>query len=180
MLGDYTELTTYTIPMYVDGFRVENKTDKAIRVAWNQIEGIRGYKVERKLSTDSSYKVIAIVSGSNNLQFVDRNLTSGAKYNYRIRTYKNINGSTIYSAYKSITGSTFSQTDINNIKSEIIRLTNMERNKAGLKTLSVNSKGASGSAVRAKKQQLYLTILVQTEQNSIQHLFLLVTIWVKI
>lgn len=151
VLGDYTELTTYTIPMYVDGFRVENKTDKAIRVAWNQIEGISGYKVERKLSTDSSYKVIATVSGSNNLQFVDRNLTSGAKYNYRIRTYKNINGSTVYSAYKSITGSTFSQTDINNIKSEIIRLTNVERNKAGLKTLSVNSKGASGSAVRAKE-----------------------------
>ena len=151
VLGDYTELTTYTIPMYVDDFRVENKTDKAIRVAWNQIEGISGYKVERKLSTDSSYKVIATVSGSNNLQFVDRNLTSGAKYNYRIRTYKNINGSTVYSAYKSITGSTFSQTDINNIKSEIIRLTNVERNKAGLKTLSVNSKGASGSAVRAKE-----------------------------
>lgn len=64
MLGDYTELTTYTIPMYVDGFRVENKTDKAIRVAWNQIEGISGYKVERKLSTDSSYKVIATVSDS--------------------------------------------------------------------------------------------------------------------
>lgn len=60
MLGDYTELTTYTIPMYVDGFRVENKTDKAIRVAWNKIDGISGYKVERKL-TDSSYKVIATV-----------------------------------------------------------------------------------------------------------------------
>ena len=151
VLGDYTELTTYTIPMYVDGFRIENKTDKAIRVAWNQIEGISGYKVERKLSTDSSYKVIATVSGSNNLQFVDRNLTSGAKYNYRIRTYKSINGSTVYSTYKSVTGSTFSQTDISNIKSEIIRLTNVERNKAGLKTLSVNSKGASGSAVRAKE-----------------------------
>lgn len=151
VIGGYAELTTYTIPMHADGFRIENRTDKAIRVAWNQIENINGYRVERKLSTDSSYKVIATVSGSNNLEFVDRNLKSGTKYNYRIRTYKTINGSTVYSTYQNITGSTFSQTDINNIKSEIIRLTNVERNKAGLKTLSVNSKGASGSALRAKE-----------------------------
>lgn len=152
ILGECKDLLTYTIPMYADNFRVENKTDKAVRLAWNKVEGgIQGYKIERKLSTDSSYKLIATVSGADTVEYVDRNLKSGAKYNYRIRVYQSINNATVHSVYKNMTVSTFSQADLTAMKNEIVRLTNIERNKAGLKSLSANTATASGSAVRAKE-----------------------------
>lgn len=151
VVGDYKELTTYTIPMPANNLKVMNKTDKGVRLVWDEVSGAVGYKVERKLSSNSSYSVIATIKGSSNNIYVDRNLTSGAGYTYRIRAYKTINGATVYSQYKSVNVTTFSQTDLNNMKNEIIRLVNVERNKVGLKSLTVNTKTASGSTVRAKE-----------------------------
>lgn len=151
VVGGYKELTTYTIPMPANNLKVMNKTDKGVRLVWDEVSGAAGYKIERKLSSSSSYSVVATIKGSSNNIYVDRNLTSGAGYTYRIRAYKSINGATVYSQYKSVNVTTFSQTDLNNMKNEIIRLVNVERNKVGLKSLSVNTKNSSGSTVRAKE-----------------------------
>ena len=58
--------------------------DTSVKLTWNQVKGHGTYKyiVQRKLSTESSYKSVATVTTT---AYTDTNLKSSTTYNYRIQ-----------------------------------------------------------------------------------------------
>ncbi|MBV7505096.1 S8 family serine peptidase [Bacillus sp. sid0103] len=79
------------------------KADKAsstsIKVSWSKVSGASGYEVYRATSKSGSYtKVTTTTSGS----YTNSKLTKGKTYYYKVRAYRTVSGSKVYSSYSSV------------------------------------------------------------------------------
>ena len=60
-------------------------TSSSITVKWNEVSGIDGYKVYRKVEGEKKYTSIAKVKGTS---YTDKNVKKGVKYLYTVKAYK--------------------------------------------------------------------------------------------
>ncbi|MGM9975279.1 MAG: GH25 family lysozyme, partial [Clostridiaceae bacterium] len=56
-------------------------------LSWSKVTGAYGYKIYRKDPGNDSYSQIAKVIGAASTSFVDKGLTSGGEYTYKVRAY---------------------------------------------------------------------------------------------
>lgn len=61
---------------------------KAIKVTWNRPAGAKGYEVYRKMGT-GNFKKIATIKNAGTLNYVDKSVTAGKKYTYKVRAFAN-------------------------------------------------------------------------------------------
>ncbi len=81
------------------GVKAESTSSTAVTVSWTQVEGATGYDVFRSESQDATYVHLGSVSEPS------RNcpgLTTGQTYYFKVRAYKTVNGSKVYSAFSSV------------------------------------------------------------------------------
>ena len=57
-----------------------------IDLAWEDVAGEEGYKIERKLASSSTWSQIA-TTGANVVTYANSGLATGTSYNYRVRAY---------------------------------------------------------------------------------------------
>lgn len=70
----------------------------ANKLQWNAVSKATGYKVYRRISGKSTWKLIAT---TKNKSYVDKKATRGLKYEYRIRAYRVTYKNTVYSSYSA-------------------------------------------------------------------------------
>ncbi len=76
------------------------KGKKAIRISWTEPnENIDGYEVFRSLKRNSGYGTNPYFQTTNTKYVNTKNLKSGKTYYYRVRAYKMIDGTKIYSSW---------------------------------------------------------------------------------
>lgn len=73
----------------------------AIKVTWKKVDGASGYYVYRKTDGEKYFKQIAEVNGNKTFTSTDLSATTGVKYQYTVRAYRNRNGKPYAGLYDS-------------------------------------------------------------------------------
>lgn len=73
----------------------------AIKVTWKKVDGASGYYVYRKADGEKYFKQIAEVNGNRTFSSTDLSATTGVKYQYTVRAYRNRNGKPYAGLYDS-------------------------------------------------------------------------------
>lgn len=73
----------------------------AIKVTWEKVDGASGYYVYRKADGEKYFKQIAEVNGNKTFSSTDLSATTGVKYQYTVRAYRNRNGKPYAGSYDS-------------------------------------------------------------------------------
>lgn len=73
----------------------------AIKVTWEKVDGASGYYVYRKADGEKYFKQIAEVNGNKTFSSTDLSATTGVKYQYTVRAYRNRDGKPYAGSYDS-------------------------------------------------------------------------------
>lgn len=73
----------------------------AIKVTWKKVDGVSGYYVYRKADGEKYFKQIAEVNRNKTFTSTDLSATTGVKYQYTVRAYRNRNGKPYAGLYDS-------------------------------------------------------------------------------
>ena len=74
-----------------------------IKVSWNAVSGATGYQVFRATSATGSFTSLGTVTTTSK---VSSSLKAGTTYYYKVRAYKEVNGTKYYGAYSSVVSAT--------------------------------------------------------------------------
>ncbi|MCR5467984.1 MAG: fibronectin type III domain-containing protein [Lachnospiraceae bacterium] len=75
---------------------------KKATVKWKKVSSATGYLVYRSTSKNGSYKKVKTITKNSTLKYVNKKLTSGKTYYYKVRSYKTIDGKKYYSSYSKV------------------------------------------------------------------------------
>lgn len=76
------------------------KSGKSIKLTWNGVYGVTGYKVYRSDSKNGKYKCIGTVKNAK--EFKDATAKKGKTYYYKLRAYWKMDGHTYYGKYSAV------------------------------------------------------------------------------
>lgn len=82
----------------VTNFKVKAGTKKAT-LSWTKVSGANGYVIYRATSKNGTYKAIKTIKSGSTVSYVNKSLTKGKTYYYKIRAYRTVNGKKVYSSY---------------------------------------------------------------------------------
>lgn len=71
-----------------------------ITVKWSAVSKVTGYYVYRSATKNGTYKALKKASGKT-VQYADKGLKKGKRYYYKVRAYKTVDGTRIYSDYSA-------------------------------------------------------------------------------
>jgi len=74
-----------------------------VKVTWGKVSEASGYEIYRSTSKTGTFSKVSTLSGSANT-YLNGSLTTGRSYYYKIRAYRNNNGTRVYSSYSTIVG----------------------------------------------------------------------------
>ena len=80
------------------GFKCTARSTSAEKVTWNKVAGVTGYQVQISNNGGTSWANYYNTS-SNSYTF--KGLTAGGKYKFRVRAYKDVDGTRYYSGWSS-------------------------------------------------------------------------------
>ena len=85
------------------GVKATVSSSTSVTVSWNTVSGATGYEVWRSEKKDSGFsKTGAVTETSRKCP----GLTAGKTYYFKVRAYKEVNGTKIYSAYSTVVSAT--------------------------------------------------------------------------
>ena len=73
-------------------------TSEGVLFSYSKVPGTQGYAVYRRDAGQSNWQRIATQKSVNKLQYLDKTVEAGKKYYYTVKSYKTVNGKTVYSA----------------------------------------------------------------------------------
>lgn len=76
-------------------------TYSSVKLKWNKIAGVSGYRIYRYNSETDEYEKIAVLNGETKRSYTDTELDPSSAYKYRIKAYITQNGKTTYSKKSS-------------------------------------------------------------------------------
>lgn len=102
--SDYREtikkITVTVIPQKPSITRVDSSAGK-LTVNWNKATDAHGYVLYRTTGSNGAYKKIAIIRDEGTTSYTNSGLEGNKRYYYKLRSYKKVDGRTIYSDYSS-------------------------------------------------------------------------------
>lgn len=135
--------------LYCDG----ETTPNSIRLS-GDAEGIvpDAFEIYRKEGSAKYKKIktVKVTGKYNSLEYVDRKVTKGKTYSYKIRTYKKINGKKIYSKYSSV----IKLTAVNRDASYVLNDNTQKRGKTKSIIVGLTSKEGNGDTLFEKRGAL--------------------------
>ena len=91
------------VPMKGEIRSITLDNGNSFQIVWKKNPSVTGYELYRGTQKTGTYKKIAELQGENNVLYCDSDIKKGTIYYYKIRAYKNIDGSKIYGVMSSIT-----------------------------------------------------------------------------
>lgn len=82
-------------------FSASGYTYNRIKLKWNPAADVSGYQIYRSERKKGTYKTVKRVDSAVT-SFLDKKRKPGRRYYYKIRSYKNVSGSLIYSKYSKV------------------------------------------------------------------------------
>ena len=73
-----------------------------ITISWGKIDGAEGYGIFRSESKDGTYTRVKKITSGSILSFSDTSVKKGKKYYYKVRAFRNVNGTTVKSQFSEI------------------------------------------------------------------------------
>ena len=86
-----------TIPLKKPSLRIYNTDYRTLTLKWGKSVGAQGYVIYRSRTKNGTYKRVKTVKSGSTLKFINRKLTCGTTYYYKIRAYRKFEGTTRYS-----------------------------------------------------------------------------------
>lgn len=99
--GPYSSAVTGITAIAGTKITKTTRTFNKVRVIWKKVSGVSGYKVYRYNSSKKAYSLIKTL-GSSASNYVDEGLNASTTYKYKVRAYKKVGGTTVYSPYSQI------------------------------------------------------------------------------
>lgn len=96
---DKTVNAVTTAPVKTKSITSVGVSSSSIKVSWTTVSGASGYSVYRATSRTGTYTLLA---NTTKTTYTNTGLKSGNQYYYKIKTYKNIGATKIYSGYSDI------------------------------------------------------------------------------
>ena len=78
------------------------KKKKTITVKWKKVSIANGYEVWMATKKKGKYKKIKTINKPNTVKFTKKKLKRGKKYYFKVRSFKKINGSKLYSPWSAV------------------------------------------------------------------------------
>lgn len=97
--GKYKEIKTATLTPAPSKLTATQNTT-SIKLTWSTVKSATGYRIYYKAASSSTWKTA--VSSTKKTSYTFKNLTSGTKYNFRVRTYKKSDSGTVYGKYSAL------------------------------------------------------------------------------
>lgn len=82
--------------------KAKKRTKNYITLSWKKDSSISGYEIYRASSIVGTYKKIKTIKKKSTTTYKNTKLTAGKCYYYKIRSYKNVNGKTVYSEFTPV------------------------------------------------------------------------------
>ena len=127
--GNYTGEKKVTFKIYpekVTGQKVSSSEKTSLKIKWDKVSGVTGYKIYRSTSKNGTYKCVATVSSKNNT-YTNTGLITGTTYYYKIRAYKTVGNENIYGSYSTIfSGKTKGLSQVKNLKQTVAEKTSVK------------------------------------------------------
>ncbi|PGZ92275.1 Ig-like domain-containing protein [Bacillus sp. AFS029533] len=104
-IGVYTvdeigNISTTTNTSVIDAtIKAESSSYNKIKITWNMVAGADGYEIYRSPSSTGTYSKVGTVSNENTTTFTNSSVTTGTTYYYKVRAYRTINGTKIYTSF---------------------------------------------------------------------------------
>lgn len=96
------ELTAAQVKAIKPAAKAASYSYTKIKVSWDAIEGIDGYKVYRAVKKTGKYSLVKTVADPVAKSYTNTGRTTGKTYYYKVRGYKKIGGKTVYTKYSDI------------------------------------------------------------------------------
>ncbi len=83
----------------VSGVSATASSYNSIRISWSPLSGAEKYQLYRATSQSGSYSLIATTSS---LSYTNKSLKTGTNYYYKVRAYRTVNRSKVYSPFSNV------------------------------------------------------------------------------
>lgn len=80
--------------------KTSSRKTSSIKVSWNKLNGVSGYRIYRSTKKSSGYKYLKQLSAKTT-SYTNKKLKSGKTYYYKVRAYNNVFGDRYYGAYST-------------------------------------------------------------------------------
>lgn len=107
--GSYSPVRTKTTGYLVStpqSLKASSQTTSSVKISWKVTPKANGYIVYRSTNKNSGYKAVKTISSKNTTYFVNKKLSKGKTYYYKVYAYRTYKGSKGIGAPASITTST--------------------------------------------------------------------------
>lgn len=133
--GEYSEkVVAVTKPDKVTELSASTLGASEIELTWKKSSHVTGYQIYRLDGQTGKYVKIATVEESMPASYTDRKLSAATEYSYKVRAYKNFEGTNYYGSFS-------------NVKSQVTKPDKVQRLKASTKASAVTLKWAASENV---------------------------------
>lgn len=73
----------------------------SVTVSWKKVAGATGYVIYCSTSSAGTYSAVKTITSGSTIKYKNTGLTSGKTYYYKVRAYRTVKGTRIYSGYSS-------------------------------------------------------------------------------
>ncbi len=102
--SSYTNIEVYTKPSVVSGFKVSQSAADSVTLSWTLDSAVTGYVIEQYSS--GKWVTASTISGKTSGSYTISGLSPSTQCNFRIKSYKTVNSTNIYSNPVSLTAKT--------------------------------------------------------------------------
>ena len=85
---------------------VAQSGESALKLTWTKGTDVTGYEIYRSLSKSSDYSLIKRITSASTVTYKNKGLESATTYYYKVRAYKTVNSTRVYSAFSSVVSGT--------------------------------------------------------------------------
>lgn len=75
---------------------------KKAKLNWEKVDGASGYEIYMSTKKKSGFSLIKTIKKGKTVSFTKKGLIKNKKYYFKVRTYKNVSGTKIYSGYSKV------------------------------------------------------------------------------
>lgn len=115
--GTYSDvLEATTLPAKLIGVSANTRSSTSIELSWKKVTGADGYCIYRYDTDKKAYERIALVKGNSQFTYVDSGLSTGTEYQYKLRAYRKVNGTSYFGACCSVLKAVTKPAKVQNLK----------------------------------------------------------------
>ncbi|MGN0293834.1 MAG: fibronectin type III domain-containing protein [Lachnospiraceae bacterium] len=100
--GSYSDIKSAKPVLAAPSLTAKAAGYNSVKLSWKKADGAEGYRVYRATSKNGTYKAVKTITSGTTVTYTDEKLTTGKTYYYKVRAYRKVGSSNIYSGYSDI------------------------------------------------------------------------------